>query len=112
MNAQRIIFLLLLCYLSKHATARQDKATSFGCRCGNANVGAVDKVRRKRQTSNYALDVFGRKRGIRDTEENGTKTLEKLKKAEAKLLNDEHSRIVNGYEPERRPWIILLQISR
>ena len=112
MNAKKIIFLLLLCYLSKHATARQDKATSFGCRCGNANVGAADKIRKKRETTNYALDVFRRKRNIRDIEGNGNKTFENLKKAEAKLLNDEFSRLVNGYEPERRPWIILLQISR
>ena len=112
MNTQRIIFFLLLCYLSKHAIARQDKTTSFGCRCGNAKVGASDKFRKKRQTTNYALDVFRSKRDIRNTEENGNKTLENLKKAEGKLLNDEYSRIVNGYEPERRPWIILLLISR
>ena len=112
MNKRKIIFFLQLCYLSKHAIARQDKTTSFGCRCGNAKVGAFDKFRKKRQTTNYALDVFQSKRDIRNTEENGNNTLENLKKAEAKLLSDEFSRIVNGYEPERRPWIILLQISR
>ena len=112
MNTQRIIFFLLLCYLSKHAIARQDKTTSFGCRCGNAKVGASDKFRKKRQTTNYALDVFKTKRDTSYKRENDNNTLKKLRTAEAKLLSDEHSRIVNGYEPERRPWIILLQISR
>ena len=106
------MFLLIYCYLSKFANARHGKKTSFGCQCGNANVGAGDEIRRKRQTTNYALDVISAKRDTSYTWGNDNNTLEKLQIAEAKLLSDEYLRIVNGYEPDRRPWIILLQISR
>ena len=103
---------MLYC-LSKHAiVARVDKTKSFGCRCGKAKVGPAVDTRRKRQAMNSIMgnNMRMKRENAIPIKDNGT--LNELKNAESKILNDEHSRIVNGYEPQRRPWITLITISR
>ena len=119
MKVQRIVGIVcvvIFFYLSKPSTS-QDQTKSFGCQCGNAKLGAADEFRRrKRESFISALDNTEKEMShdvtdVQEVEEN-LDVLKKLIKTKAKEDNGIHSRIVNGYEPRRRPWIVLIQISR
>ena len=117
MNLERIVALVILLYLSKPSQSG-DQTKSFGCQCGKAELGAADEFRRrKRESSSSAIDIIEKKLSndtdVQEVEEN-LDVLKKLVQNEAKQKKDDsiHSRIVNGYEPRRRPWIVLIQISR
>ena len=103
------IIIITFCVLQYVVTRRVEKR-SFECRCGMAKIGAAEEIRRKRQTVHSKL---GTSRLKRDTF-NQIKTFKHLTPVNSteKVLNDKHSRIVNGYEPQRRPWITLITISR
>ena len=110
-----IVCVVIFFYLSKPSTS-QDQIKSFGCQCGKAKLGAVEEFRRRKRESLYsALDnaeqQVSHNTDVQEVEEN-LDVLKKLIKTKAKEDNGIHSRIVNGYEPRRRPWIVLIQISR
>ena len=115
MKVQKIVSFVIFFYLSKLSTS-QDQTKSFGCQCGKAKLGAVEEFRRRKRESLYsALDKaeqqMSHNTDVQDVEEN-LEVLKKLVQAKAKEADGIHSRIVNGYEPRRRPWIVLIQISR
>ena len=115
MKVRKLVPFVIFSYLSKLSTS-QDQTKSFGCQCGKAKLGAVDEFRRRKRESLYsALDnaeqQMSHNTDVQEVEEN-LDVLKKLMQAEATKDDGIHSRIVNGYEPRRRPWIVLIQISR
>ena len=100
-----IIYLLMLCICDISAMQ------SFGCQCGMAKVGEADPFRKKRQSVDRVFDTFRMKRNTRHHKNNGS-TNKKKNTEKQEGLSDKHSRIVNGYEPQRRPWMILITIKR
>ena len=115
MILKRIVSLAVVFYLSKPSKS-QDQTKSFGCQCGEAEVGAEEELRRrKRESLNSALDSLEKQptndTDVQEVDEN-LDVLKKLVQSEAKKDAGIHSRIVNGYEPRRRPWIVLIQIAR
>ena len=115
MNLERIVALVILLYLSKPSQSG-DQTKSFGCQCGEAEFGAEEELRRrKRESLNSALDSIEKQltndTDVQEVDEN-LDVLKKLVQSEAKNDAGIHSRIVNGYEPRRRPWIVLIQIAR
>ena len=110
MKLEGIKLVILLCCSSQYVIAHKLETKSFGCRCGISKRGAADEIRRKRQAVNSILDVFRKKRDTINQDITSSHLMHT--KSTQTGLNDVHSRIVNGYEPQRRPWITLITILR
>ena len=128
-----ILLFLVFFVISILETSSKSQPKSFGCQCGKARQGAY-ATRKKRHTESMESEIHRSSNSINDIEKVRNDLLvSKRSKSKLKNLNnvvskmvikkskspynpkstiDKHSRIVNGYEPKKRPWIALITINR
>ena len=127
------VFFLVFFDISILETSSKSQTKSFGCQCGKARKGAYT-TRKKRHAESMESEIHRSSNSINEIENvNNNLQVSKSLKSKLKHLNDvvskmvikkskspnkqkdtldKHSRIVNGYEPKKRPWIALITINR
>ena len=128
-----LLLFLVFFVISILEASSKSKTKSFGCQCGKARQGAYT-TRKKRHAESMESEIHRSSNSINEIE-NVRNNLLVSKRSKSKLKNlnnvvskmvikrskspnnpkstiDKHSRIVNGYEPKKRPWIALITINR
>ena len=113
------VFFLVFFVISILETSSKSQTKSFGCQCGKARQGAYT-TRKKRHAESMESEIHRSSNSISSksklTRLNNVVSKMVIKKSKSpnnqKSTIDKHSRIVNGYEPKKRPWIALITINR
>ena len=113
------VFFLVFFVISILETSSKSQTKSFGCQCGKARQGAYTN-RKKRQAESMesanhrSSNSINSKSKLKHLNDVVSKMVIKMSKSPNKQKStiDKHSRIVNGYEPQKRPWIALITINR
>ena len=113
------VFFLVFFDISILETSSKYQTKSFGCQCGKARKGAYT-TRKKRHAESMESEIHRSSNSISSksklTRLNNVVSKMVIKKSKSpnnpKSTIDKHSRIVNGYEPKKRPWIALITINR
>ena len=113
------VFFLVFFVVSILETSSKSQTKSFGCQCGKARQGAYT-TRKKRHAESMESEIHRSSKKISSksklTRLNNVVSKMVIKKSKSpnkqKSTIDKHSRIVNGYEPKKRPWIALITINR
>ena len=128
-----VLLFVVFFVISILETSSKSQTKSFGCHCGKARQGAYT-TRKKRHTKSLESEIHRSSSNINEIENlHNNLLVSKSSKSKLKHLNnvvskmvikkskspnnkkstiDKHSRIVNGYEPKKRPWIALITINR
>ena len=113
------VFFLVFFDISILETSSKSQTKSFGCQCGKARKGAYT-TRKKRHAESMESEIHRSSNSISSKSKlkhlNNVVSKMVIKKSKSpnkqKMTIDKHSRIVNGYEPKKRPWIALITINR
>ena len=113
------VFFLVFFVISILETSSKSQTKSFGCQCGKARQGAYT-TRKKRHAESMESEIHRSSNSISSKSKlkhlNNVVSKMVIKKSKSsnkqKSTIDKHSRIVNGYEPKKRPWIALITINR
>ena len=117
---RKVVLLFLVFFvISILETSSKSQTKSFGCQCGKARQGAYT-TRKKRHAESMESEIHRSSNSISSKSKlkslNNVVSKMVIKKSKSpnkqKSTIDKHSRIVNGYEPKKRPWIALITINR
>ena len=111
-----VLLFLVFVFISILETSSKSQTKSFGCQCGKARQGAYT-TRKKRHAESMESEIHRSSNSISSKSKlNNVVSKMVIKKSKSsnkqKSTIDKHSRIVNGYEPKKRPWIALITINR
>ena len=137
-----VLLFLVFFIISILETSSKSQTKSFGCQCGKARQGAYTTRKKRHaksmeseihRSSNSINEIENFRDNLSASKSSKSK-LKHLNNVVSKWLSksgyqkmvikkskspnkpkstiDKHSRIVNGYEPRKRPWIALITINR